>query len=105
MIAHAIPQEAPDAPNDLETRVRTALDTRVRPFMQSHGGDVEIERIEGDHVHVRMFAACGACELKPVTFASRIRSTLLEVPGVAEVECSSVPLSPKRLDMIAEFFA
>jgi Fe-S cluster biogenesis protein NfuA len=89
----------------LVVRVTRALDEEVRPYLQSHGGDAELTGISDGVVRVRMFAACGACELKPVTFAARIRTTLLGVPGVSDVTCASVPLSSRRLDDIASFFA
>jgi Fe-S cluster biogenesis protein NfuA len=89
----------------LTERVEEALDREIRPFLQSHGGDVELAGISDGVVEVRMFAACGACELKPVTFAARIRATLLAVPGVAEVTCGAVAFSSQRLDQIAAFFA
>jgi Fe-S cluster biogenesis protein NfuA len=93
------------APDELAAQVAGVLDRDVRPFLQSHGGDAEVVRIDDGVVEVRMFAACGMCELKPVTFASRIRATLLNIADVRDVVCGSVPLSGQRLDNIAEFFA
>lgn len=96
--------EVPAAESDTLRRAQEALDTKVRPFMQSHGGDVHLIGVDHGVLEIRMTSACGACELKPVTLASRIRPTLLEVPGVEEVRCSAVPLSCGRLDQIASFF-
>jgi Fe-S cluster biogenesis protein NfuA len=90
---------------ELALTVQTALNTKVRPFLQSHGGDIELLAVDGAVVAVRMYAACGACELRSVTFASRVRAELMKVPGVAEVTCAAVPLTPARLDKIAAFFA
>lgn len=89
----------------LQAAVQKTLDTEVRPYIQAHGGDVEIIGIADGDVEVRMFAACGACELKDVTFAGRIRSALLRVEGVRSVRCGAVPLGDRHLDRIAEFFA
>jgi Fe-S cluster biogenesis protein NfuA len=95
----------PTGLDPLAAQVTCVLEEGVRPYLQSHGGDVELTGIDDGVVRVRMFAACGMCELKPVTFASRIRATLLGVPGVRDVLCTSVPLSSQRLDHIAAFFA
>jgi Fe-S cluster biogenesis protein NfuA len=85
--------------------VQAALNAQVRPFLQSHGGDVEVVGIDGAVVALRMYAACAACELRSVTFASRVRAELLKIPGVSEVTCTAVPLTPARLDKIAAFFS
>jgi Fe-S cluster biogenesis protein NfuA len=96
---------APGQLQEASSRAQSVLDHDVRPYMQSHGGDVSLVGIERGVLEVQMRSACGACELKPVTFASRIRPALLAIPGVEEVRCASVPLTPARLDQIAEFFA
>jgi len=89
----------------LRRLVEITLDTRVRPYIQAHGGDVEVVSIVDGVVEVRMFAACGSCELKDVTFAGRIRSELLTVPGIHSVRSGQVPLGDRHLDRIAAFFA
>ena len=89
---------------DVPARVQAVLDHDVRPFLQSHGGDVEVVAIDRGIVSVSFHAACGACELRPVTFAVRVRNALLRVPGVNAVHCDSVALAATRLDSIAAFF-
>lgn len=91
--------------DDLRAAAQRTLDVDVRPYIQAHGGDVEIASIIDGDIEVRMVAACGACELKDVTFAGRIRSALLEVDGIRSVRCGAVPFGGKHLDRIAEFFA
>ena len=39
-------------PHDVTTRVRTALDS-VRPYLESHGGDVDLLDIHGSVVRLR----------------------------------------------------
>jgi Fe-S cluster biogenesis protein NfuA len=81
------------------------LDREVRPFIQGHGGDVEIVEVVDATVKVRFRAACQNCELKSVTYAGRIRPALLALPQVDRVECAEVSLSEARLDSIQAFFA
>ena len=47
-------------PVALETRVRSALES-ARPYLNSHGGDVELASIEDGTVHVRLRGTCGSC--------------------------------------------
>jgi Fe-S cluster biogenesis protein NfuA len=87
-----------------EEQIRRTLDTRIRPYLQSHGGDVIGFALSGGVVEVRLAGACASCELVPVTFASRIRAELLQVPGVRSVRCSRIALADPVLDRIARFF-
>lgn len=54
-------------PYDVETRVRQALDT-VRPYLGTHGGDVELLGVEADGVvRLRLLGSCDGCPSSSVT--------------------------------------
>ncbi|MCA1005189.1 NifU family protein [Rhodococcus hoagii] len=54
-------------PHDVETRVRTALDG-VRPYLGSHGGDVELVDVTDDGVvRLRLLGSCHGCPSSAVT--------------------------------------
>lgn len=54
-------------PHDVETRVRTALDN-VRPYLGSHGGDVELVDVSDDGVvRLRLLGSCHGCPSSAVT--------------------------------------
>ncbi|MGW9565720.1 NifU family protein [Prescottella equi] len=54
-------------PHDVETRVRTALDS-VRPYLGSHGGDVELVDVTDDGVvRLRLLGSCHGCPSSAVT--------------------------------------
>ena len=93
----------------LRTRVEEILDRDVRPYLQSHAGDVEVVAITavpaGSEVSVRLLGACRHCELRSVTFAATVRVRLLALPGVDAVTCGGVILSKQRLEAISAFFA
>lgn len=65
------------------TRANQAL-ASVRPYMQSHGGDVEIVRIEGGTAFVRMQGSCNGCSMTAVTLQEGVSEAL--VTGVDEVD-------------------
>jgi len=87
-----------------EEELRRTLDLRIRPYLQSHGGDVIGFALSGNVVEIRLAGACASCELVPVTFASRIRAELLKLPGVHSVRCNRIALTDPVLDRIARFF-
>ena len=65
------------------TRANQALD-RVRPYLQSHGGDVELVAIEGSIATVRLHGACNGCSMSAQTLREGVERALVE--EVDEIE-------------------
>ena len=81
-------------PLDLPTRVQAALD-RVRPYLGSHGGDVEILGIDGDVVRVRMEGSCSTCPSSTVTLNFAIEEAILKAaPEISRIEAEGVAAAP-----------
>ncbi len=78
-------------PVDLETRVREALDS-VRPYMESHGGDVELLRITDDGVaHISLEGHCRGCMASASTLELAIKAALEEAaPDLQGLEVEGV---------------
>src|SRR5512132_3353822 len=53
-------------PYDIVTRVEQALDN-VRPYLGSHGGDVELLSVSEDVVRLRLLGSCDGCPSSSVT--------------------------------------
>src|ERR687887_1661189 len=53
-------------PLDVESRVEQALD-EVRPYLHSHGGDVELLRIEDGVARLRLEGTCNGCPSSSAT--------------------------------------
>lgn len=64
-------------PHDLSTRLREALD-KVRPYMESHGGNVELLSLENDFAHLRLQGSCKTCPSSAVTLELAVRSAIEE---------------------------
>jgi Fe-S cluster biogenesis protein NfuA len=76
-------------PEDLDTRVRTALET-VRPYLKSHGGNVELVEIADGVVRLQMMGSCNGCPSSAVTLKTAIEKAVLEAaPDVASIECQA----------------
>lgn len=70
---------------DERVRVEEALD-EIRPYVESHGGEVELLEIDEGVVHVRMSGACQGCAGSAITLRRGIEQTLRErYPGFREV--------------------
>ncbi|MEM9554057.1 MAG: NifU family protein [Acidobacteriota bacterium] len=71
---------------DLATRVAQVLDA-TRPYLQSHGGDVELVAVEGDTAKVRLQGACSGCSQSAVTLRESVEEALTtRIPEIARVE-------------------
>jgi Fe-S cluster biogenesis protein NfuA/nitrite reductase/ring-hydroxylating ferredoxin subunit len=64
-------------PQDLETRVRNALE-RTRPYLKSHGGNVELVGIGEGTVRLRMRGSCHGCPSSAVTLKLAIEQAIYE---------------------------
>lgn len=72
-------------PHDLETRVRKALDG-TRPFMHSHGGDVELLGVVEGVVRLRLAGNCRSCPSSTMTLKLAIEHAIYEAaPDVTEI--------------------
>ena len=69
----------------------------VRPYLTSHGGDVELVRIDQGVAYVRLLGACQSCGSATETLRDSVAEALLEnlpeITGVEEVAPDSAPTS------------
>jgi Fe-S cluster biogenesis protein NfuA/nitrite reductase/ring-hydroxylating ferredoxin subunit len=86
----------------LPERIETALNS-VRPMLASHGGDVDLIKIEPPAVYVRFTGACDGCPASMVTFHEGVKKSIEEAcPEITQVvqvkgaasHGGSAPLSP-----------
>jgi Fe-S cluster biogenesis protein NfuA/nitrite reductase/ring-hydroxylating ferredoxin subunit len=74
-------------PDDVGTRVARALDG-VRPYLGSHGGDVELVGVTDDGVvRLRMLGSCDGCPSSSVTLTLAVETAIQgAVPEVSAIE-------------------
>lgn len=77
-------------PVPLETRVMGALE-KVRPYLQSHGGNVEMLGIDDGVVRLRLQGSCQTCPSSIVTLKLAIEEAIYEAaPDVTAIEAEGV---------------
>jgi Fe-S cluster biogenesis protein NfuA len=64
-------------PVPLETRFHAALE-KVRPYMQSHGGNIELLSLENDVARVRLQGTCKSCPSSTITLELAVRHAVEE---------------------------
>ncbi|MBN1867034.1 NifU family protein [Candidatus Sumerlaeota bacterium] len=73
----------------MEEKVKSAIED-VRAALQSHGGDIELVRLEGNKVFVRLVGACAGCPGAMMTLKQGVERRLKEVvPEIESVEAVS----------------
>jgi Fe-S cluster biogenesis protein NfuA len=89
-------------PLDLETRVRQALD-RVRPYLHSHGGDVELLDLSEGAVRLRMNGSCHGCPSSAATLKSTIEEAIYAAaPDVAAIQVEGATEPPPQAGALVQ---
>ena len=79
---------------DISVRVVQALEL-VRPYIKSHGGDVELVRVEDQVAYVRLMGACTGCSMSAVTLRDGVEEAIKQhVPEIQRVEVVPDEVSP-----------
>ena len=78
-------------PVPLEQRLGEAL-AKVRPYMESHGGNVELLSLENDFATLRLKGHCQTCPSSTVTLELAVRAAIEEAcPDLAGFEVEGAP--------------
>jgi Fe-S cluster biogenesis protein NfuA len=88
MHANVTDDEHPSSRDTLLRKIQQVLDERVRPELQSEGGDLVVLGLDEDHIlQVRLTEACQGCPSSIVTLSMRVESILkAHVPEIRFVE-------------------
>ncbi len=73
-------------PHDVHKRVADALD-RVRPYLGSHGGDVDLLEVTGDTVLLAFTGSCKSCPSSAVTLELAVEDAVrAAAPEICSIE-------------------
>ena len=85
-------------PLGLEARVQQALE-KVRPYMDSHGGGVELLEIQNGVVRLRLEGSCESCRASTLTLKYAVEDAIYEAaPEVTDVEAVGLPGEEESTD-------
>lgn len=81
-------------PRSLETRIAEAL-VEVRPYLKSHGGNVEFVRLENGIAYLRLEGSCHGCGASTITLKTTIEEAIFkaapDLDGVALEDATDAP--------------
>lgn len=92
-------------PYDIVERVERALD-KVRPYMGSHGGDVDLVGVDTDGVvTLQMKGSCDGCPSSAVTLELAVETAIMEaapeITKIEVVEATAAPATPNLIPVSA----
>jgi len=86
-------------PVPLEQRVRGALD-EVRPYLDAHGGDVELLAVEEGVVRLRLEGSCKGCPSSAVTLKTAIEEAVHKAaPDVEDILADGAVPAPTGMEL------
>ena len=87
-------------PVSLETRVTNALD-KVRPYLSSHGGSVELLDIVEGNVWVKLEGSCKTCPSSSMTLKLAIEEAIYEAaPDVVAIHAEGITPVPAETGFV-----
>ncbi|MGW6422448.1 NifU family protein [Nocardia sp. NPDC055053] len=85
-------------PHDVHTRVRAALDS-VRPYLGSHGGDVELLSVTDGVVRLELSGSCRTCPSSSVTLELAVEDAVrAAAPEIESIEVAAA--QPESTDAL-----
>ena len=89
-------------PHDVHRRVSDALD-QVRPYLGSHGGDVDLLDIVGDTVRLQFAGSCKSCPSSAVTLELAVEDAVrAAAPEISSIEVVTPEAAPAPAVIPAE---
>ena len=90
-------------PEDIETRIARAL-VEVRPYLKSHGGNVELVKIDNGVAYLRLEGSCNGCPSSTITLKLAIEEAIYKAaPDLLELQVEGVTDPPPRPGMPITF--
>ena len=90
-------------PEDIETRIAKAL-VEVRPYLKSHGGNVELVKIDNGVAYLRLEGSCHGCPSSTITLKLAIEEAIYKAaPDLIELKVEGVTDPPPRPGMPITF--
>ena len=72
--------------SEIEKKITTLLD-KIRPYLNSDGGDVEFVKFEDGICYVKLKGACAGCAFADVTISESVEEMIIsEIPEVIKVQ-------------------
>ena len=69
--------------------INNVINTKIRPLLAEHNGDIEVVKIENGIVEVKLLGACSGCPSAKSTMEELVASELKEIPEVKDIQMAN----------------
>ena len=59
-------------------RIEAVLDQRVRPILRSHGGEIQVDRLEDGVLYVKLLGQCAGCPSADLTNETVVEAEVVQ---------------------------
>jgi len=84
--------------------INNAINTKIRPLLAEHNGDIELIKVNDGVVHIKLLGACSGCPSARFTMEDLVSSVLKEIPEVKEVQMVN-PISSEIMDFARQLLS
>ena len=73
---------------EIMKQIEAVLDAQVRPALRDHGGEVEVDRLEGGVLYIKLMGQCAGCPSADLTTETLIEAELVKaLPELVQKVC------------------
>lgn len=66
-------------------KIETVLEEKVRPSLRAHGGEVQVDRLEGKTLYVKLLGQCAGCPSADLTNETLVEAEVVKaLPELVE---------------------
>lgn len=81
----------------MKEKVEEILNSKIRPFISAHGGDIQVAAIADGGLTIRLTGQCQHCPSAGFTTRQMVKEVLMsEIPEITDVELEEY-ISPELL--------
>jgi Fe-S cluster biogenesis protein NfuA len=71
--------------NEALQQIETVLEEKVRPSLRAHGGEVQVDRLEGKTLYVKLLGQCAGCPSADLTNETLVEAEVVKaLPELVE---------------------
>jgi NifU-like protein len=76
--------DIPFSKEELEEAISNVIESRIKPYILSHGGNIQLIDIENENVLVKLEGSCGSCPSSVVTIKNVVEKEIKDFihPGL-----------------------
>lgn len=85
-------------------KINNVINTKIKPLLAEHNGDIELVEVRDGVAYVKLLGACSGCPSARFTMEEVISCVLKEIPEIKDVQLVD-PISREMLNFARELLS